>query len=145
MKLNPGTLTLIINIEIHLMSDLPNLRHQVSQHTNKRITGVNMSNSTNISNKSISGYEHCGAHVIIDSTINDQNGECIALDLNQKRHFCRDSDIIVHECQIVDHMKKLIEDANNTELSSFGLELKIVDVLSQEEVRSSTIDGHVVE
>jgi hypothetical protein len=84
-------------------------------------------NSTNSSNKSISGCGHCSAYVIIDSTIKDQNGDCITLDLNQKRHFCSDSDKILHEGNTVEHVKKLIEAINKTELSSFELELRIVD------------------
>lgn len=69
----------------------------------------------------------CNSFIIYDSSIREQNGESIPLDLNYKRHFCSGADKIAHECRTVERAKKMIEDTNNTELSSFELELRIVD------------------
>lgn len=69
----------------------------------------------------------CNSFIISDSFVREQNGDCIPLDLNQKRHFCSSADKIVHECHTVECVKKMIEYANNTELSSFILELRIGD------------------
>ena len=49
----------------------------------------------------------CNSFVIFDTTKREQNGECIPLDLNHKRHFCSNADKIVHECQIVERVKKI--------------------------------------
>jgi hypothetical protein len=89
--------------------------------------GGDMYSSTNSFNKSICRSENCNAILIFDSTIQDQNGKYIPLDLNHKRHFCCSSDKILHECSTVERLQKLVEDANHTELSSFELELRIVD------------------
>jgi hypothetical protein len=83
MKLNPGTLMLIINIKIHLMSSIWRVGHQVCQHT-KRITGVNMSSSTNSSNKSISSCEDSGRLLGFDSAIQDRNANYITTDQHYK-------------------------------------------------------------
>ena len=69
----------------------------------------------------------CKSFIIYDSSKREQNGECILLDLNHKRHFCSGADKIAHECLTVERVKKIIEYMNNTELSSFELELGIVD------------------
>ena len=61
------------------------------------------------------------------SSVRAPNEECVPLDLNHKRHFCSGADKIVHECLTVERVKKIIEYMNNTELSSFELELGIVD------------------
>ena len=69
----------------------------------------------------------CNSFIIYDYSVRKQNGECIPLDLNHKRHFCSGIDKIAHECLTVERVKKIIEYTNNTELSSFELELGIVD------------------
>ena len=69
----------------------------------------------------------CNSFIIYDCSTRELNGECIPLDLNHKRHFCSTADKIAHECHTVERVKKIIEYANNTELSSFELELGIVD------------------
>ena len=71
--------------------------------------------------------KYCNSLIIYDPIKREENGEYIPLDLNHKRHFCSSPDKILHECQIVEHVKKIIEDINKTELSSFELELRIVD------------------
>ena len=68
----------------------------------------------------------CNSFIIYDCSTRELNGECIPLDLNHKRHFCSPADKIAHECHTVERVKKIIESANNTELSSFKLELGIV-------------------
>jgi hypothetical protein len=88
---------------------------------------VDTDNSIPFYNKSICRCENCNAFLIFDSTIKDQNRECIALDLNHKRHFCSAADKIDHECQIVETAKRYVSRINSTELTSFKLELKIVD------------------
>jgi hypothetical protein len=69
----------------------------------------------------------CNSFIIYDPSVREQNGEFVPLDLNHKRHFCCDADKIVHECMTVERIKKIIEYMNNTELSSFELELGIVN------------------
>ena len=69
----------------------------------------------------------CNSFIIYDSSVREQNGECIPLDLNHKRHFCRSAHMIVHECGTVNHLLEIVEDANNKDLISFRLELKIID------------------
>lgn len=73
----------------------------------------------------------CNSFVTYNSAKRDQNGNFILLDLNGKRHFCRSADMIVHECRTVEFVKTIIDDTNSTELSSFGLELRIVDVVTK--------------
>ena len=85
-----------------------------------------MNSSANSFNKFICRCENCNASLIFDSAIQDYNGKCTPLGLDHKRHFCSAADKIPHECRIVEHFQKLVEDANNTELSSFELELRIV-------------------
>ena len=76
-------------------------------------------------------YNHrcmvCNSLITYDNSKRCLNGEQIPLDLNGKRHFCSSADKITHECNIVDQLKNKVDDVNNTELSSFGLELRIVD------------------
>jgi hypothetical protein len=86
-----------------------------------------MNSSTNSFNKSICRCEHCNAFLIFSSAIEDQNGKCIALDLNHKRHFCSAADKIGHECQVVESVQRYLSHINRTELTSFELELKIID------------------
>jgi hypothetical protein len=62
----------------------------------------------------------CKSFIIYDSSKRE-------LDLNHKRHFCSGADKISHECLTVERVKKIVEYTNNTELSSFELELGIVD------------------
>jgi hypothetical protein len=69
----------------------------------------------------------CNAFIIYDSSVRDQNGECIRLDLNHKRHFCRSADMIIHECETVNRLLEIVEDANHRDLVSVRLELKIFD------------------
>ena len=69
----------------------------------------------------------CNSFIIYDSSVREQNGECIPLDLNHKRHFCRSAHMIVHECGTVNRLLEIVEDANNKDLISFRLELKFVD------------------
>lgn len=69
----------------------------------------------------------CNSFIIYDYSVREQNGECVLLDLNHKRHLCSSAGKVAHECYIVERVKKLIEYTNNTELSSFELELRIVD------------------
>jgi hypothetical protein len=71
--------------------------------------------------------EICNSYITYDISVRDENGEYILLDLNGKRHFCLSADKIVHECRAVDRVKKIIDDTNSTDLSSFVLELRIVD------------------
>jgi hypothetical protein len=71
--------------------------------------------------------KNCNSLIIFDATKREENREYTALDLNRKRHFCSDIDKIAHECKIVDYVKKIIDDFNKTELTSFELELRIVD------------------
>jgi hypothetical protein len=69
----------------------------------------------------------CNSLIIYDPTKREENGEYTKLDLNCKRHFCSDIDKIEHECKIIDHVKRIIDNINKMELTSFELELKIVD------------------
>lgn len=69
----------------------------------------------------------CNSFLIYDFSVREQNGECIPLDLNHKRHFCSSADKIAHECHTVECVKKIIEHTNNTELASFALKLRIVN------------------
>jgi hypothetical protein len=69
----------------------------------------------------------CRSFIIYDSCKRELSGKCIPLDLNHKRHFCSGADKISHECLTVERVKKIVEYTNNTELSSFELELGIVD------------------
>ncbi len=126
------------------MSSIWRVGHQVRQHT-KRIMGVNLSSSTNNSiNKSICRCDRCNAYLIVDSAIKDQNRKFIVLDLDQKRHFCCDSDKILHEGHTVEYLQKIIDYTNKRELSSFKLELRIVnsgeEIMSSQEKISSTIE-----
>jgi hypothetical protein len=86
-----------------------------------------MYSSSDLFNKSIFRCENCNAFVISDSAIQDQNGEYIPLDLDHKRHCCSAADKIEHESRVVESLLKSISHINNTELTSFKLELKIVD------------------
>jgi hypothetical protein len=80
---------------------------------------------------SIPNYNHrckvCNSFITYNSYKRDLNGKCIPLDLNGKRHFCCSADKIIHECNIVEQQKRKLDDINSTELSSFVLELRIVD------------------
>jgi len=69
----------------------------------------------------------CNSFIIYDSSKRELNGKYIPLDLNHKRHLCSSAGKVAYECSIVERVKKLIEYTNNTELSSFELELRIVD------------------
>jgi hypothetical protein len=69
----------------------------------------------------------CNSFIIYDPSVREQNRECVPLDLTHKRHFCSSADKIVHECRTVERVKKIIEYTNNTELSSFELELVFVN------------------
>lgn len=72
--------------------------------------------------------QYCNSLIIFDQYNKKANGEYTPLDLNHKRHFCSSVDKIIHECRTVDYAKKIVDDMNNTDLSSFGLELRIVDI-----------------
>lgn len=74
--------------------------------------------------------KHCNSLIIYDPANREEDGDTV-LDLNHKRHFCSNTDKIVHECQTVEHVKKLIDGINKTELSSFELELRIVDEVNK--------------
>ena len=80
---------------------------------------------------SIPDFNHrckvCNSFVTYNSAKRDQNGNYILLDLNNKRHFCRNADMIIHECRTLEFVKTIIDDINRMELSSFELELKIAD------------------
>jgi hypothetical protein len=89
--------------------------------------GGDMYSSTDSSNKSNCRCGHCNAYIILDSAIQDQYGKYVPLDLNHKRHFCCGIDKILHESSLVEHLQKIVDHANDTELSSFELALKIVD------------------
>jgi len=69
----------------------------------------------------------CNSFIIYDSSKRELNGECIPLDLNHKRHFCRSADRIAHECSTIGQLMEMVEDSNNKDLISFRVELKIVD------------------
>jgi len=69
----------------------------------------------------------CNSFIIFDPSVREQNGKCVPLDLNHKRHFCSSSSRTVHECCTIDRLQKEVEDANNNDLVSFRVELKIVD------------------
>jgi hypothetical protein len=58
--------------------------------------------------------------------INTLDGDDL-LDLNGKRHFCEDPDRIAHEEKCVTQLKKIIQNYNQRELSSFQLELRMDD------------------
>jgi hypothetical protein len=83
--------------------------------------------STYSEHKSICRCEICNASLIFDSAVQDQSGKDIPLDLNYKRHFCSAADKIDHECQVVENVQRYLSHINRTELTSFKLELKIVD------------------
>jgi hypothetical protein len=89
--------------------------------------GGDMNSSTNSFNKSICRCEQCNAFLIFDSAIEDQNGKCIALDLNHKQHCCSATDKIEHEYQVVENALRYLDHINRTELTSFKLELSIID------------------
>lgn len=69
----------------------------------------------------------CNSFIIYDSSVREQNEEYIPLDLNHKRHFCRSADRIVHECNTIGQLMEMVEDSNNKDLTSFRVELRIVD------------------
>jgi hypothetical protein len=71
--------------------------------------------------------EHCKSLIIFHPSKREENGEYIPLDLNYKRHFCSSIDKILHECRAVERVKKIVDEMNSTDLSSFELELRIVD------------------
>lgn len=100
------------------MSDLVDLRHQVSQHT-RRIMGINMSNSTNSFNKSIPGPKFSNASLNIDTLAQVQSG----------KHTTSENDNIVKQ-QYTSHEPISIQELNN--LGSIDLKelfLKIPDEL----------------
>jgi hypothetical protein len=68
----------------------------------------------------------CNSFIIYDPSVREQNGECVPLDLNHKRHFCTGPALIAHECLTVERAKKMIDYMNNVELSSLQLKLGIV-------------------
>jgi hypothetical protein len=68
----------------------------------------------------------CNTFIIYDPSVREQNGECVPLDLNHKRHFCTGPDMIAHESLTVERSKKMIEYMNDVELSSLQLKLGIV-------------------
>jgi hypothetical protein len=86
-------------------------------------TGVVIEELTNFDQRCSS----CNSFIIYDFSVREQNGECIPLELNHKHHFCRSAHMIVHECGTVNRLLEIVEDANNKDLISFRLELKIVD------------------
>ena len=69
--------------------------------------------------------KNCNSLIIYNESIRNEDGKCTALDLNHKHHFCSSIDRILHECRAVEQIKKIIDDTNKTDLSSFELELKI--------------------
>jgi hypothetical protein len=85
--------------------------------------------STYSEDKSVCRCEQCNAFLIFDSAIEDQNGKCIAFDLNHKRHFCSAADKIEHECQVVETAIRYVSQINRTELTSFKLELLMGDCI----------------
>ena len=77
--------------------------------------------------KSICCCQNCGALLIFDSAIRDQNGKCTLLDLERKRHFCTDADKIEHETNVIQNLSQFIDHINDMELTSFKVRLEIVD------------------
>lgn len=69
----------------------------------------------------------CNSFIVFDSSKREHSGKYIPLDLNGKRHFCYSVDRIIHEEKIVQQFKKECDRLNSTELSSFGIEPKIID------------------